>query len=726
MSEDRSLTAYLDAVIVDIGGTLVAEAPPGTPTTDLRVTLLPEVAHDLAVLARSVRLAAATNTAVMSERDVRSLLATVGVCDLLEVVVTSADVGAAKPDPRTLHVALERMGGIRPDRALYVGDLPTDEQAARSAGMHFAGVHPNGLLAAVRQWAADQTQDPGRRWRRPVPLIGDTTSAAERAAEPDAWALSAEARRGLYEAIHSRRDIRRFRPNPIDDDIIRRILEAAHSAPSVGHSQPWRFIIVTDDSTRARAAWLADQERLAQAAVLSPEAGRHLLDLQLEGIREAPFGIVVCCDRRAPAAGILGQRTLQDADIWSCACAIENLWLSSRAEGLGVGWVTLFRPEDLSELLGLPDQVVPLGWLCVGWPDERQPEPGLQRAGWSTRLALDEVVVHEHWAGQSLVAPKPPRSKLRSPDQQETVSARDRADELLTPLGSLGKLDRSMDRIVALGGAGIDGGTLVLAAGRHPVDQLGVSAFAREVTDEVLDAARAGRALGVVAARGAGLGVDIIDGGSSAGNLRDEDALAPARVGQLIDRGVEAGRRAATRGIVVLGELGVGNTTVAAALTAAVLDMGAADVVGRGAGANSAMLEQKRAVITRALLRSGQLHGPAPVDPETVLASLGGPEFAILAGVCIGATEAGAPVVLDGLATSIAALIAALIEPVVATHLVAGQLSREHAHAAVLERLGLEPVLDLGFFSGEGVGASLATHLLLLGLRFRSLAARTA
>jgi nicotinate-nucleotide--dimethylbenzimidazole phosphoribosyltransferase len=124
---------------------------------------------------------------------------------------------------------------------------------------------------------------------------------------------------------------------------------------------------------------------LRQAAQLAPDAARRLLDLQLEGIREAPLGVVVCCDRRTAAAGVLGRATFPDADLWSCACAIQNLWLAARAEGLGLGWVTLFDPAELAALLALPDGVVTLGWLCLGWPDERPPQPGLQRAGWSRR-----------------------------------------------------------------------------------------------------------------------------------------------------------------------------------------------------------------------------------------------------------------------------------------------------------------------------------------------------
>lgn len=147
-----SLPQRLDAIVVDIGGTLVAEAVPGTPTSALRVTLLPRVIEDLAELAADVRLAAATNTAAMGEREVRALLRPCGLDGLLEVVVTSCDVGAAKPDPAVLRTALARLGGIDPRRALFIGDQPTDEAAARAIGMAYADVGSDGLAATVARW----------------------------------------------------------------------------------------------------------------------------------------------------------------------------------------------------------------------------------------------------------------------------------------------------------------------------------------------------------------------------------------------------------------------------------------------------------------------------------------------------------------------------------------------------------------------------------------------
>jgi 5,6-dimethylbenzimidazole synthase len=129
------------------------------------------------------------------------------------------------------------------------------------------------------------------------------------------------------------------------DELLEAVLEAGHRAPSVGHSQPWRFIVVSDQATRDKAAHLADAARLAQADHLTEDRAARLLDLKLEGLREAPLGIVVACDRRTPALGVLGRATFPDADLWSCATAIENMWLTARAHGLGMGWVTLFDPR---------------------------------------------------------------------------------------------------------------------------------------------------------------------------------------------------------------------------------------------------------------------------------------------------------------------------------------------------------------------------------------------
>ncbi|WP_432558687.1 5,6-dimethylbenzimidazole synthase [Granulicoccus sp. GXG6511] len=602
---------------------------------------------------------------------------------------------------------------------------------------------------------------PRTDWTRPVPVVGDTSAAAARAADPRGWAFDRADIDALDRILRSRRDIRRFRPDPVPDDVLEAILSAGHAAPSVGHSQPWRFIVVADPALRDRAAVLADRMRLEQAYQLTPDRARRLLDLKLEGLREAPVGIVVACDRRTPAAGVLGRATFPDTDLWSCACAIENMWLTARAHGVGMGWVTLFEPADLGELLGLPEGVETLGWLCLGWPDELPPEPGLQRHAWSSKLPLNEVVLRDGWPVDEAAAPSAPVSHLRTIDDDGTaptpsgalrapaaerlVAVTDDADRLLTPPESLGVLDRALNRLLATGSSPTDG-TLVLVGADHPVAELGVSAYPVSNTVEVFDAAAAGQSLGAATARTAGLDVLLVDagvrGGPAAvadraevesavrivtarpkdlqGNLRDADALTPADVESLVAHGRALGRE--LTGLAVLGEIGIGNTTVAAALTSALTGLPPARTVGLGAGSDAAIMATKTAVVEAALARAGL---DRQDDPIRMLAAVGGPEFAVLMGVTLGAAETGTTVVLDGLATSVAALLATRVEPAVQAYLVAGQVSREQAHGEVLRHLGLEPILQLRLRAGEGVGGCMAASLLIQALRAREHTGRT-
>jgi nicotinate-nucleotide--dimethylbenzimidazole phosphoribosyltransferase len=561
-------------------------------------------------------------------------------------------------------------------------------------------------------------------WPRPVPLVGDPTSAAERAAAPAGWAFDDATVGAVLSVLGARRDVRRYRPDAVPPEILRQVLNAGHQAPSVGHSQPWRFIVIREQATRDRAALLADRERLRQADLLTVERRAMLLDLQLEGIREAPVGVVVACDRRTPPAGVLGRASFADTDMWSCACAVENMWLAARAVGLGLGWVTLFQPADLAGLLHLPDGVETLGWLCLGWPDERPPAPGLERRGWSRRTPLDQVVLSERWPSED--EPARPVSHLAGPDQAAVVAGRDTGDDLLAVPGSLGVLDATVNRVLALGPVPPAGGTLIVAAADHPVTRHGISAYPPSVTADVFAATESGVSLGAATARQAGLAVEATYArlAGSGGNLVDADAMPVADTRSIVEQGKATGRRLADAGLICLGEVGIGNTTVAAALSCALLGLPPESAVGLGAGADAPMVARKQDVAARALARARAAHGDRLADPWVALSSLGGPEVALLAGITLGAAERRVPVVLDGLVTSVAALIAVRAEPAAASVLVAGQCSREQAHRAVLNDLGLEPLLQLRLRSGEGVGAVLAAQLLLTALRARQATAR--
>ena len=213
-------------------------------------------------------------------------------------------------------------------------------------------------------------------------------------------------RAAVYAALAERRDIRHFRPDPVPDEVLARILHAGAHAPSVGFSQPWNFIVVRDLELRRTLREHVEQERMADAARFEGERREAYLSLKLEGVVDAPLNLCVTCDRTRFGPKILGRNTVIEADLYSTVAAVQNLWLAARAEGVGVGWVSILRNEFLSELLGLPEQVVPVAYLCVGYTDEFPEQPTLQTRGWLPKVPLADLVFEDRWerpAGDELV-----------------------------------------------------------------------------------------------------------------------------------------------------------------------------------------------------------------------------------------------------------------------------------------------------------------------------------
>ena len=199
----------------------------------------------------------------------------------------------------------------------------------------------------------------------------------------------------IYRAIRERRDMRHFRPDPVEPETLQRLLEAAHLAPSVGFMQPWRFIRVSDRKLRERIHALAMAERERTADALG-ERREEFLRLKVEGILEAGELLVVAlADGREKH--LFGRRTLPEMDLASAACAIQNLWLAARAEGLGMGWVSLFDPEALAELLEMPEGARPIAVLCLGHVERFYDQPMLQEEGWAQRLPLDQMLSENGW-----------------------------------------------------------------------------------------------------------------------------------------------------------------------------------------------------------------------------------------------------------------------------------------------------------------------------------------
>jgi 5,6-dimethylbenzimidazole synthase len=208
-------------------------------------------------------------------------------------------------------------------------------------------------------------------------------------------------REGVYRAILSRRDTRgEFLPDPVPDHVLSRILTAAHHAPSVGFMQPWSFVIVRSPEVRRRVHD-AFTKAHAEATLMFPEEKQDVYrSLKLEGIMEAPLNICITCDRDRAGPVVIGRTHIRTMDLYSSVCAVQNLWLAARAEGLGVGWVSIFDNAAVQEALNIPRGIVPVAYLCIGKVKGYHPRPELEAAGWRPRLPLDELIHFDQWGEQ--------------------------------------------------------------------------------------------------------------------------------------------------------------------------------------------------------------------------------------------------------------------------------------------------------------------------------------
>ncbi|GAC1341601.1 MAG: hypothetical protein NVSMB23_13350 [Myxococcales bacterium] len=556
------------------------------------------------------------------------------------------------------------------------------------------------------------------------------------------FAFAAEARRAVYDAIALRRDVRHFRSEAgVEDDVLERILAAAHLAPSVGFSQPWGFVVVRDREQRARIRESFLRCRAAEAARFPNGRREQYLAYRLEGILDAAVNVCVCVDLRPRGEAILGTTVQPEAVRASACCAVQNLWLAARVEGVGVGWVSIVEPAVLREELALPPGVEPIAYLCVGHPIAFRARPMLEEAGWSNRRPLEDVIYRERWRAEAVLAAPAPREVQGAiaipPFDDGARSAALSHQALLTkPAGSLGRLEE-----IAAWYAGARGRfpspaprdvVLALFAADHGVAAEGVSAYGSPVTAAMIANVMAGGAAVNALARLHQARIVLVDVGvagdlsavprapvvalrslrvrAGTRNLRREPALTRAEALQALEAGASVAAQAAAEGadLLALGEIGIANTTAAAALVCAFTGAPPEEIVGSGTGLGSEALAHKIAVVRDALA----LHRPDCEDALSVLAALGGLEIAAMAGCALEAARHRLPVVLDGFIASAAALVAFRLEPSVSSYLLAAHASAERGARAALRALGLSPLLDLGLRLGEGTGAVIAADLL--------------
>jgi len=209
-------------------------------------------------------------------------------------------------------------------------------------------------------------------------------------------AFSELERAAVYRVIAERRDVRRgFLDIPLPEDLLQRLLAAAHCAPSVGLMQPSRFIVIRDLETRIAVHSIFNEANIVAAATYEGARSEQYAALKLEGILEAPQNICIVCDTESERGHQLGRHTMPETAAYSTVCAVQNLWLASRAEGVGVGWVSILDPIRLRAALKIPDHVLPVAYLCIGYVDQIASEPELERAGWEKRVPLESAICYD-------------------------------------------------------------------------------------------------------------------------------------------------------------------------------------------------------------------------------------------------------------------------------------------------------------------------------------------
>jgi nicotinate-nucleotide--dimethylbenzimidazole phosphoribosyltransferase len=553
----------------------------------------------------------------------------------------------------------------------------------------------------------------------------------------------------VYRVMAGRRDVRTgFRRDPIPDDVLRRILEAAHLAPSVGFSQPWDFLVLRDEALRAEVKRLARAQRERFAASLPAARAEAFTRLRTDAILDTPLDVVVTCDPTRGGRHVLGRHSQPQMAPYSTALAVQNLWLAARAEGLGVGWVSFFTERELAALLGLPPHVEVVAYLSVGYVTEFPAEPELAAAGWARRRPLGWAVHDGHWGRRALPGEEPVSlldetiAAIAPPDAAAVADARDRQARMTKPAGSLGVLEDVSVQLAGLAGACPpplpSPAAVAVFAADHGVHAQGVTPWPQEVTAQMVGNFLAGGAVVNAFAAQAGAEVVVVDVGVASDLLGGEapppgllprkvragtadmtigPAMTAAEVRAALEIGIEVARDLVVAGnrCLLTGDMGIANTTASAALIAAFTGTDPAEVTGWGTGIDEAMHAHKVSVVRRALALHGLEGGVA--DPVEALAAVGGLEHAALAGFVLGAAALRVPVILDGVIAGAAALVAAAIVPDALGACVAGHRSAEPGHAVALAYLGLEPLVDLRLRLGEGSGAVLALPLVQSAVR---------
>lgn len=532
----------------------------------------------------------------------------------------------------------------------------------------------------------------------------------------------------LEDLLKLRRDTRHFTNEPVPDSVLQKALQAGHMAPSVGLTDATRYYIIRSGEIKQAVKQLFDSySQKAEQLIEADEQKSAYRALKLEGITEAPLGLVVCYDRSVLNEFTIGTIASNDTIRSSAVCAVQNIWLSLTEQGYSMGWVSILNYHQFKKILNLPDEIEPLGYFCVGQAaTDYEQQPMLQQLGWKKKSA--EPVVTEI---NSVSSPVMPENGVAAEQGQKNISSQLRAsiDGKTKPLGALGMLeDLALQMGTVLGSLTpqiIDPQLIVFAAD-HGIAHHGVSAYPQEVTRQMVNNFLDGGAAINVFCRQHQITLKVVDAGVNYDFAANADlivhkiargtqsflhtaAMSASELELCLQKGAEVVAEVQRGGsnTIGFGEMGIGNTSSASVLMHLLCGIPLQDCVGKGTGVSAEQLQKKQEILQLAI---GRYTGSQ--EPKSLMAHFGGFEILQIAGAMLEAKKRNMLILVDGFICTVAYLCAFKMDPGLQTNAVFCHQSDEQGHRLLLDHLNAKALLKLNLRLGEGTGCALAFPLL--------------
>jgi len=544
----------------------------------------------------------------------------------------------------------------------------------------------------------------------------------------------------LEDLLKLRRDTRHFTNEPVPDAVLEKALNAGHMAPSVGLTDATRYYIIRSGEVKDAVKQLFDayNHKAEQLIETEPQKSAYQA-LKLEGITDAPLGLVVCYDRSVLNEFTIGTIASNDTIRSSAVCAIQNIWLSLTEQGYSMGWVSILNYHQFKRILNLPEEIEPLGYFCVGRPaTDYENQPMLQQLGWKTKSAAPVVTEIGSVFSPVNNGDAVPVSAVFSTVSSENavpghknISAQLRAliDGKTKPLGSLGMLEDLALQIGEVLGSltpQLKDPQLIVFAADHGIAQHGVSAYPQEVTRQMVNNFLEGGAAINVFCRQHGINLKVVDAGVNYDFATNADlivhkiakgtqsflygpAMSTEELELCLQKGAEvvSAVQAGGSNTIGFGEMGIGNTSSASVLMHMLCDLPLQDCTGKGTGVTGEHLRKKQEILQLAIDRYQGSH-----ELKLLMAYFGGFEIMQIAGAILEAKDRNMLILVDGFICTVAYLCAFKLNPAVKNNVIFCHQSDEQGHRLLLEQLGATALLKLNLRLGEGTGCALAFPLL--------------